>query len=282
MVTGGFPDSVGALACNTGPNGHDAGNFGCNQGVDAGHVIPVAYRTNAAGQVDAQGDVSAALTSNTDPCTQFVAFAQNVRDEVRLIDGDGQIVGALSAEPGTHQTSYLAFDTTQVTSKTNRSNPQIGDPCHTLAKEGDAPAIAFCQNQNGDVLSGSVMHSIGTNGNATGRNSAAVAFEPRYYTRDNKTGGQPSDTAVVKADASKAGDSSPHVATGMQVRRLMPVECCRLQGVPDDHFNVLHNGKPLADGPKYKLIGNGFAIPVVSWIGKRIQMIEDMLPQDEF
>lgn len=31
---------VGALSCNTGPNGHDAGNFACNQSVDAGHVVP--------------------------------------------------------------------------------------------------------------------------------------------------------------------------------------------------------------------------------------------------
>ena len=37
------PHVVGALACNTGPNGHDAGNFACNQAVDAGHVLPVAY-----------------------------------------------------------------------------------------------------------------------------------------------------------------------------------------------------------------------------------------------
>jgi site-specific DNA-cytosine methylase len=38
---------VGALACNTGPNGHDAGNFACNQAVDAGHVLPVAFQQTA-------------------------------------------------------------------------------------------------------------------------------------------------------------------------------------------------------------------------------------------
>ena len=68
----------------------------------------------------------------------------------------------------------------------------------------------------------------------------------------------------------------PAVNNGMQVRRLTPVECARLQGVPDEHLNVIHNGKPLADVNKYRLLGNGFAIPVVNWIGRRIQMVEDM------
>lgn len=40
-VPDGSAQVVGALACNTGPNGHDAGNFACNQAVDAGHVLPV-------------------------------------------------------------------------------------------------------------------------------------------------------------------------------------------------------------------------------------------------
>lgn len=66
------------------------------------------------------------------------------------------------------------------------------------------------------------------------------------------------------------------ISTGMQVRRLTPVECERLQGIPDNHTLVPFNGKPMADGNRYKMIGNGFAVPVVAWIGKRIQMVEDM------
>ena len=66
-------------------------------------------RTNAAGQCDPQGDISAAVTTMTDPSAQFVAFAQNTRDEVRLQGGDGQIIGALAAEPGMKQTTYVAF-----------------------------------------------------------------------------------------------------------------------------------------------------------------------------
>jgi DNA (cytosine-5)-methyltransferase 1 len=54
------------------------------------------------------------------------------------------------------------------------------------------------------------------------------------------------------------------------VRRLTPRECERLQGIPDDHTLVPYRGKPAADGPRYKAIGNGMAVPCVAWILRRI------------
>ena len=60
------------------------------------------------------------------------------------------------------------------------------------------------------------------------------------------------------------------------VRRLTPRECERLQGFPDDYTLVPHRNKPMSDGPRYKALGNSMAVPVMHWIGKRIQMIEDM------
>ena len=64
------------------------------------------------------------------------------------------------------------------------------------------------------------------------------------------------------------------VANGMQVRRLTPIECERLQGFADNYTNVPHRGKPAADGPRYKALGNSMAVPVMAWIGKRIQKVE--------
>ena len=64
------------------------------------------------------------------------------------------------------------------------------------------------------------------------------------------------------------------VATAMQVRRLTPVECERLQGFPDGYTNVPWRKKPATecpDGPRYKALGNSWAVPVVRWIGKRIE-----------
>lgn len=64
----------------------------------------------------------------------------------------------------------------------------------------------------------------------------------------------------------------PNVAIhSMQVRRLTPTECARLQGFPDDYLDIPYRGKPAADGPKYKALGNSWAVPVVRWIGERIQ-----------
>ena len=73
------------------------------------------------------------------------------------------------------------------------------------------------------------------------------------------------------------GRSSPlmpvAVATHMQVRRLTPRECERLQGFPDDWTAIPWRGKPAAecpDGPRYKALGNSMAVPVMRWIGERI------------
>jgi DNA (cytosine-5)-methyltransferase 1 len=60
---------------------------------------------------------------------------------------------------------------------------------------------------------------------------------------------------------------------GMAVRRLTPRECERLQGFPDDYTLAPHRGKPAADGPRYKALGNSMAVPVMHWIGKRIEAV---------
>ena len=71
------------------------------------------------------------------------------------------------------------------------------------------------------------------------------------------------------------------VALSTVVRRLTPRECERLQGLPDDWTLVPWRGKPAPDGPRYKAIGNGMAVPVVKWIGQRLMGVhsEDMASQ---
>jgi DNA (cytosine-5)-methyltransferase 1 len=64
------------------------------------------------------------------------------------------------------------------------------------------------------------------------------------------------------------------VFSSMAVRRLTPKECERLQGFPDDYTNIKDK---CPDGPRYKAMGNSMAVPVMQWIGKRIQMVEDGL-----
>lgn len=60
------------------------------------------------------------------------------------------------------------------------------------------------------------------------------------------------------------------------VRRLTPLECERLQGFPDNYTKIPYRGKPAEecpDGPRYKALGNSWAVPVVQWIGARIMQV---------
>jgi site-specific DNA-cytosine methylase len=63
------------------------------------------------------------------------------------------------------------------------------------------------------------------------------------------------------------------VMHGMAVRHLTPRECERIQGFPDDYTKITYK---TADGPRYKALGNSMAVPVMRWIGERIQMVDSL------
>lgn len=68
-----------------------------------------------------------------------------------------------------------------------------------------------------------------------------------------------------------------NTSTMMQVRRLTPVECERLQGFPDNWTAINFRGHcPAADGLRYKALGNSMAVPVIQWIGQRIQLVSEL------
>jgi DNA (cytosine-5)-methyltransferase 1 len=79
--------------------------------------------------------------------------------------------------------------------------------------------------------------------------------------------------------ASDGGNRTPTLLNGMAVRRLTPKECERLQGFPDDYTAIPWRGKEAPDGPRYKALGNSMAVPVMRWIGKRIQQVEKILDE---
>lgn len=88
-------------------------------------------------------------------------------------------------------------------------------------------------------------------------------------------------TGTLSSRATAAGGLGTdfEVASGLQaqgtmaVRRLLPVECERLQGFPDDWTNIPWRGKPAPDGPRYKSMGNSMAVPVMRWIGQRLDRV---------
>lgn len=125
-------------------------------------------------------------------------------------------------------------------------------------------------DQGGDVL---VTHSLRADGfdaseDGTGRGTPLVAFQANA-SFNNDTGNEISPSLRSQ---STGGSGMPAVALeSAAVRRLTPRECERLQGFPDDYTLIPMRGKPAADGPRYRALGNSFAVPVVRWIGQRIQ-----------
>ena len=96
------------------------------------------------------------------------------------------------------------------------------------------------------------------------KNPMAVAF-----------GGDIARTLQARHDSSPCADRAMDViATAMAVRRLTPVECERLQGFGDNYTDIQPRGKATPDGPRYKALGNSMAVPVMAWIGKRIQEVD--------
>jgi DNA (cytosine-5)-methyltransferase 1 len=85
-------------------------------------------------------------------------------------------------------------------------------------------------------------------------------------------------TAGFEFDYNDEKKAATHlIGSAMQVRRLTPVECERLQGFPDDYTAIPWRRKPATecpDGPRYKALGNSWAVPVARWIGERINKVE--------
>lgn len=179
----------------------------------------------------------------------------------------------------------LAFDTTQVTSATNRSQPAVGDPCHPLAAGAHAPAIAFDCKSSGQNGFGIGVELAGTQramghaaSHTNGGGHQAVAYSTKLHNTASNNAGKIFEERTACLDANSP---PPALLTAMQVRRLTPRECERLQGFPDDYTAVPHRGKPAADGPRYKALGNSWAVPCARWIGERINAVEQITAPKE-
>lgn len=159
----------------------------------------------------------------------------------------------------------IPFDTTQITSAANYSNPKTGDPCHPLAAGAHPPAIAFNSNAQPDEMkfdehvsapltcSQYSAVAIGFDILETPASEAARATEVHTPLRARVPGQLENSTVTM-------------VASGMRVRRLTPVECEKLQGF-EPGYTAIPKAK---DGPRYKALGNSMAVPVMRWIGRSI------------
>lgn len=180
------------------------------------------------------------------------AFTQNQRDEVRSL----AVAGALAARPGVKQTTYLAL---------NYGGPKDIAKVESTFVANDYKKGSFAASNTANPLTTSADRSrAATIANAYG-------FQPRIARNGRGDMGAVSAALNAQSGSTGKGDAAPCVAQHAAVRRLTPRECERLQGAPDD-WTLTPNasGKPMADGPRYKMLGNSFAVPVVAWIGRQI------------
>lgn len=139
---------------------------------------------------------------------------------------------------------------------------------HTLRARGH-DASEDGTGRGTPIIAAAVAGTLDANHSTKGQDS----WTGKLIAFDCKAAG---DTALSIGDVPgtlRAAHGGGHAAViaDVGVRRLTPRECERLQGVPDD-WTLTPNarGKPMADGPRYKLLGNSFAVPVVRWIGTKI------------
>lgn len=154
-----------------------------------------------------------------------------------------------------------------------------GDVTHPLGlNHGQECCIAYQCHGNNVGPMGTLR---GGNGNETG----GVPFVPVSFNM-HKGASEASTLGVAenRVDCLRAFEKSPFAVqtTPTAVRRLTPLECERLQGFPDGYTNIPY-GRPqnadqiCPDGPRYKALGNSMAVNVMSWIGRRIEAVENVL-----
>ena len=211
---------------------------------------------------------------------QAIALAENTigRKPENGGNGDGFTEGGpmytLNAT-GVHGVAQpISFDMAQITSKVNGTRVEPGLPVSTLAK-GSQMHVAMqsicLMDQGGSVMN--VEHDmVGTLRRETHGHEPIVA-QPMAVDGYNQTLSTTSQT--IRADKSD-GDHVGMVMQSMAVRRLTPVECERLQGFNDSYTDIKSKGKATPDGPRYKALGNSMAVPVMAWIGKRINEVEQL------
>lgn len=153
-----------------------------------------------------------------------------------------------------------------VTSAWGTGGGNIPFALKSYALQGSMIGRAEKNGPQGDGVNEDISFTL----NTTDRHAVAHTYSPQAIghiiendlagciTKNSGGGGETQNPAFV-------------VQHHMAVRRLTPVECERLQGFPDGYTDIKLNGKQTPDGGRYKALGNSMAVPVMAWIGKRIQ-----------
>ena len=156
---------------------------------------------------------------------------------------------------------------------------------HIAHVNSQADVYAFTQNDAARDASHNIAPTLraGSNG-GTVNQAVAYGIQGNIIGRSDHAGGNGTGVSKEVSGTLTTGDKHGVCYTGKiiesKVRRLTPLECERLQGFPDNHTQIPWRNKAqenCPDGPRYKACGNSMAVPVMKWIGERIQQVDDMI-----
>jgi len=189
--------------------------------------------------------------------------------------------------------NVIPFDTTQITSPYNYSNPKPNDPCHPLAATAHVPSIAFnitfCdangtrkdrpngglyvnETDTSNTLTSAGVGTVAVTHGVSDLNIKPLVLESTKNkidaTLDERNIHLWSNENLHTFPTLTATDykGAKSFCSNLKVRRLTPMECERLQGFPDSYTNTPTS----SDSSRYKALGNSMAVPVMKWIGQRI------------
>ena len=221
-------------------------------------VQPLVFNPNAGinekgGGFALSEDVTPTLKTDHNPA---VAFASNQRDEVRELE----VAGALAAQPGIKQQTYIC----RADGQTNAMTSVDMAPTLTSHAKKDPPLIYPAEDSTGE----DEPVTLQIHGRKPGGGKGALI--------------QRDMSATLSTHNTQTPITGVHEKRGLTVRRLTPRECERLQGFPDDYTDIPYRNKEHApDGARYKALGNSMAVPVMRWIGERIHMVEEANKQTD-
>ncbi len=267
--------------------GHDASEDGSGRGAP---IVSVMHETGQGWwkEEDVAGTLRAEGENRPSRPSHVIGFDPRATD----VPVTGDITGVLDASyPGPaicFTAKDYGADAQEEVSPTLRAGWFTGSHANGWVM----PAVAFMTRGSNIDTNGEVSGTLGTNADRASGGAPMVAHTVAIRGRDGGATAELGGEVATALRASQGGGDKPHVLTSA-VRRLTPRECERLQGFqwlcsPDypgawqddagrwwspDYTDIPWRGKPASqcpDGPRYKSLGNSWAVPMFIWLGRRI------------
>jgi len=192
------------------------------------------------------------------PAAKVLFESESLRRDIKKSKIKGQeIAGTITARFGNSRNNHeeLAPTLTSSYGKSSGQDMQPGliQPVYSSEKSATLTSSAAGFSRSGQT---STAHE----------NYVAYSIQGSMVGRNDNAG--PNGNGINKEISFTLNTTDRHnVAFNMGVRRLTEIECERLQGFPDNYTNIKDN---CPSGARYKALGNSMAVPVMKWIGQRI------------